>query len=622
MKPEPMITVSQWADERRILDATSSAAPGKYSTSVTPYLEEMGYHLSVLSPAEIIDFCKSSQVGGSELLNNFIGYVIDIAPGPMLTVQPTVDMAEKYSKTRIQPMINASPTLRKKVPAPKSRDGNNTMLQKEFPYGVLYMTGSNSPSSLASMPIRYVGLDEVDRYPLDLKDEGSPIKLAEARQRTFKSNKKMFVLSTPTTEDASIIWKRYLSTDQRKYYAPCPHCAGMQHLVLEQLRYDWNSDTETATNVYYECEHCQEAIKEYEKPNIIKSGVSRWIATAPEKTTPKRVGYHINAFYSPLGWYSWDDIAAEYEKAKNDILLMKSFYNTVLGLPSVSEGDVPEYEMLYNKRETYQQGTVQNPVGLITAGVDVQKDRIELEIVGYAKGMQSYSIDYRVLPGTTSGADSPVWKALAEVLEETFLREDGAQMKIEMMFVDSGYNTSEVYKFCNRFPKTRVVPVKGDRTGNQSVMVAHPKATRVNSKGQTIGKTKVWSVAVSMIKTELYGWLSKNINEDGTYPDGYCHFPQYEQQYFQGLASEKVVLTTNKKGQKVYAWQKFYARNEPLDCRVYARGAAHFKGADLWKNEAWDKKAGVTIVNNIEEVAKPKPKKRRNRNSTKSNYWD
>lgn len=615
LKPEPRISVSEWADQRRILDASSSAAPGKYSTSRTPYLEEPMHHLSILSPVQVIVFAKSAQVGGSESLNNWLGYIIDIAPAPTLTIQPTVDMAKKYSKTRIQPMIDAAPTLRAKVQPARSRDSGNTILEKKFPGGVLYLTGSNSSSSLRSMPIKFVGLDEVDSYPLDLEEEGSPIKLAEARQRTFGANRKLYMISTPTTQEASVIWKEYLDTDQRKYFIPCPHCGGMQHLVFEQLRYHFEKETKKVSNVFYECEHCEETIKEFEKPNLFKKGTGRWIPTCEKNIKPERVGYHINAFYSPLGWYSWTQIALDYEEAKGDIVKMKTFFNTVLGLPSESEGDVPEWEHIYNKRESYAIGSVRNPAGLITCGVDVQKDRVELEIVGWGKGLQAYSIDYRVLSGTTSGADSKVWKDLAAVLDETFTREDGAQMKIDMMFVDSGYNTSEVYKFCSKFPSTRVVPIKGDRTGNQAIMVAHPKATKVNSRGQTQGKTKVWTVAVSMIKTELYGWLAKNMNEDGTYPDGYCHFPQYGQDYFQGLASEKVVLKLNKKGQKVYEWVKFYQRNEPLDCRVYARAAAHFKGADQWKPHQWDEKAGVGMA------AAPIVKKKE-RKIKKSSHWD
>lgn len=569
------------------------------------------YHLSALSPVKDIIFAKSAQTGGTEAGINWIGYLIDICPGPTLIIQPTIDMAKKFSKTRIQPMIDNCADLKKKIKPARSRDSGNTILDKQFPAGYLVIGGANSPNSLRSLPIQNVMFDEADSYQGDLNEEGSPIDLGEARQITFSSNRKTLKISTPTTEEGSAIWPAYLKSDQRKYFIPCIHCAAMQHLKFDQLRYQYNPQNETVTDVYYECEHCSGKIMEHHKRIFMPQG--QWMQTAPENANQYKVGYHINSFYSPITWISWADIAVKYERAQNDVTKMRAFDNTILGLPSNSGGDAPPYEHLYHKRETYKIGSVPLKVGLITCGVDVQKDRVELEIVGWAKGLESYSIDYRVLSGTTSGRDSKVWKDLAAVLDETFKREDGTAMKISMMCVDSGYNTAEVYSFCNKFPRTRVIPTKG--RDNQSIMISSPKATKVNQKGKKIGTTHVWSLGVSMIKSELFGWLGKEMNEDGTYPEGYCHFPQYQEEYFKGLASEKCFPVRNKKGYLVYEWRKTFTRNEPLDCRVYARAAAAFKGADNWNATRWETEAGKSVKTAA-------PKKTIVKRERKSSFWN
>lgn len=623
MRPEPRLTVSEWADQHRYLPPTATAMAGPYQTSVTPYLAEIMYHLSTLSSVREVVFMKAAQIGGSELGNNWIGYVIHISPGSMLMIQPTIETAERYSKMRIQPMIDHSAELSRRVKPARSRDSGNTILEKQFPGGIWIAGGANSAASLRSMPIKYLMLDEIDSYPLDLDEEGNPIELAEARQRTYKHSKKTFKLSTPTTEEKSAIAKEFELTDQRYYHVPCPECAGLQHLRFEQLRYKYNPKTKVASEVYYECEHCNHLIAEHHKTKMLRDG--KWIATVPENSNPKKVGYHLNSLYSPLGWFGWDDACQKYEAALLDKTKMKTFENTVLGVTSKESGDVPEWQMIYGKREVYSIGQVPAGVAFLTAGVDVQKDRIELEIVGWCPGKRSYSIDYRVLAGTTSGQDSKVWKDLSAVLNETFVREDGAELSISMMCVDSGYNSSEVYAFCRKHSTSRVIPTKGRDA--QQIIIANPKATSVSKSNKAIGKAKVWHIGVSMLKTELYGWLNMHKNEDGTYPEGYCHFPQYDEQYFQGLASERTVLIKNKKGYTEYQWKKFFERNEPLDCRIYARAAAAFKGMDTWTPERWIETANEqTGSKAIATTPKAKPgvtsPAKQSPTKKKSSFWN
>src|SRR6478609_8064235 len=210
--PDPLLTISQWADKYRTLSQRASSEPGRWRNERTPYLREIMDCLSPSSPTERTVFMKGAQIGGTECGNNWIGYVIHQAPGPMMAVQPTVEMAKRNSKQRIDPLIEESEVLRKLVQSPRSRDSGNTVLSKEFPGGVLVMTGANSAVGLRSMAARFLFLDEVDAYPGDVAGEGDPIALAEARARTFGWRRKAFLVSTPTIAGRSRIEREYLAS--------------------------------------------------------------------------------------------------------------------------------------------------------------------------------------------------------------------------------------------------------------------------------------------------------------------------------------------------------------------------------------------------------------------------
>jgi len=580
LKPDPIVSVSEWADQYRLLDSKSSAMPGKYRTSVTPFLREIMDNLGEYSEVEEVICMKGAQLGVTEAGLNWIGYTVDVSPCPMLFVEPTKEVMELVSKTRVQPMLESTPSLAKKVKPARSRDAGNTLTKKEFPGGIIRMTGANSAAGLRNMPVKRLMLDEVDAYPVDLDGEGNPIDLAKKRTSTF-AKRKVFILSTPITKGLSVIEPMFESTDQRYYHVPCPHCGGMQHLKWEHLKYTYNKKTKVAKDVYYECEHCLEPIRERDKTQMLAAG--QWISMAPENENRKRVGYHINTLYSPLGWKSWADLAAEYEEGQGDVPKMKTFYNTSLGLTYEEAGDKPEWEQLYNRREDYAINRIPaDDIAFLTAGVDIQKDRIELEIVGWAEGKINYSIDYRVLTGYVSGDGSAaVWQKLDAVLNETWTRPDGTILSVRMMCVDSGNWASEVYAFCRKYPASRVVPIKGQ--DSQITIVAAPKAVNVSRKNKSIDGVKVWRVGVSLLKAELYGWLRLEPGQPG-----YCHFPQYGEEYFKGLTAEELILTKDKDGHTVERWVKKYARNEPLDTRNYARAAANMVGMDSFTPEIWE----------------------------------
>lgn len=257
-------------------------------------------------------------------------------------------------------------------------------------------------------------------------------------------------------------------------------------------------------------------------------------------------------------------------------------------------------------------GTCKPDVAFITAGVDVQADRLEVEIVGWMKGKRSQSIDYRVITGDTSLEGT--WDKLQLLLSEFYIREDGVQMQINLMAVDSGYNTSYVYEFCNRPGCAgRAWPIKGK--DNMSVMFTAPKPIQYTRQGEKIGSIKVYHVGVSMIKSELYGYLKQVKNDDGSYPKGYCHFPQYDTEYFKGITAEKLERKTDAKNFNVFTWVKSHKRNEPLDCRVYARAAAAFLGMDIFNDQYWDTLVSTAGPLGDQQQQKPKEKK-------KNSFWN
>lgn len=605
LRPIRICTVSQWADEHRYLSSIAAAEPGRWNTERTPYLRKIMDSLSNYSTYKKIIVMKGAQLGLTEAGNNWLGYIIDNSPAPTLMVQPTEDMVKRNSKMRIDTMIDSSPNLRLKVSKMKSKSGENTINQKNFPNGILLMAGANAPSGLRSVPVKNIFLDEVDAYPSDLGGEGSPIDLATARTRTFRNNKKIFIISTPTIKGASVIEAEFLKTDQNYFHVPCPHCGCFHTLEFENLRWDKKNYNEAKMM----CPECGELISERNKPKMLKAGI--WKPKCEEKIDMDTIGFHISSLYSPYGWHSWGDMAKDYDEASDDPAKMKTFINTELGETTEESGERPEWRNVYNKRELYSTNTIHDDICFLTCGVDIQKDRIELEIVGWLADKQSYSIDFRVLLGNTTLPD--VWGQLEEILDETWERSDGISLGIVRMCVDSGYNTSEVYDFC-RNHSPRAIAIKGQN--NLGIAFAPPRQVDYNRKGQKIGKAKQWNIGVSFLKAEFYAWITLEPKE-GIYPPRYCHFPQYDERYFEGLISEEFVQSKNK-------WVKKYERNEPLDTRIYARAAAAIVGLDSKSKEKLIELGGFVVHEHKEEDDKEDQiieKKSRNKEKIRS-FWN
>lgn len=612
LRPTPSLKVWEWADKYRMLSSVSSAEAGQWRTSRVPYMFEIFDKLSPTDPCREVDLMKGVQIAGTEAALNLVGCYIDIEPCPIMYVMPTVDMAKQLSKKRMAHLISECSSLNSKIAGMHKKVGGSSMLEKSFAGGSLSLTGANSASGLRSNPVRVLALDEVDAYPLNLEGEGSPVKLAEARTSTFSRNKKIFRLSTPTVSGASVIERNIEKSDKRLYHVPCPHCKEKQPLKFENLKWD-DKDPETAK---YACEHCGVLIEERYKTWMlsIDSG-AEWIPSKPENTSKYRAGYAINSLYSPLGWISWAEIARKFMDEKDDPILFKTFVNTILGEPWAEKGESPDWEIIFGRREDYRHNVPPNVVEMITAGVDVQKDRLELEIVGWCRNKQTYSIDYRVLIGDTT--ESEVWDSLSEVINETWLRPDGTELVMNMMCIDSGYNTSIVYDFCRGFSPNKVVPIKGQ--DNMKTIVSSPRNVDVGRSGKKVGKVKVWSVGSSVIKSEIYSNLKLSESDDGVFPDRYCHFPEYPVEFFKGMTAE-VLKYKMVNGFRKYGWVKEYLRNEPLDCRVYARAAANLAGFDRMNDRQWDALLGqYKVVKTGHDTPQKRLKKRKPKK--KSDFW-
>jgi phage terminase large subunit GpA-like protein len=582
LRPEPDILVSEWADAHRVLPQKSSAEPGQWRTSRTPYLREIMDAMSATSDVEEVVVIKAAQVGGSEAILNVLGYIIDHAPGPVLLVQPTVELGKRFSRQRVEPLIDATPRLVGKVSEHRSRDARSSMLSKEFMGGLLVITGANSAVGLRSMPARWLLLDEIDGYPMDVDGEGAPIELAEARQRTFPRSKRLKV-STPTIAGTSPIERAYDVTDQRLYYVPCPHCGEMQPLEFARLK--WTKYELPPEKAVYECRACEEPIEEHSKTEMLVLG--EWRAENPE-ADPRRRGYHISALYSPVGWMSWGEIAEQFVAVHRNPLKLRVFTNTVLGETWRERGEAPEWERLFQRREPYALGTVPRGGLVLTAGADVQKDRIVVEIVAWGRGKTSWSIDYGVLPGDTADLEAGPWHQLDELLARVFPHEDGAEMPIRMLAVDSGYNTQTVYSWCRKYPLNRVIAVKGQASGG--VLIGTPSPVDINMRGKRpVYGYKVWPVCAGVAKSELYGWLRLEApTNDEAHPAGFCHFPEYDDDYFKQLTAEHLVSRKTRRGFVTLEWELIPGReNHVLDCRSYARAAAALVGLDRWQEVDW-----------------------------------
>lgn len=561
--PDPIVTVSEWADERRVLPQKSSAEPGRYRTSRTPYAREIMDALSVTSPVKDVSFMASAQVSKTEIALNWVGYSIDYAPCPILIVQPTVDTVKRFSKQRLTPMINDTPTLSSKVAENKSRDNSNSIFEKEFPGGMAILTGANSAAGLRSMPIKNAVCDEISNWNDDVDGEGDPLALVYARMATF-SRGKIYKCSTPSNAGRCRIESEFLNGDQRRYFVPCPHCGHMHTLEWENFVIPKDEDGGYRfKDAHMVCPSCKQRIDEHHKTEMLKEkgygGIAEWRITCPEHVNPERRSYTVNTLYAPVGWKSWRKIAREWVEAQGNVSKLKAFTNNVLSRTWQEDVIRLDEHALMTRAEDYESTSLNDRVLVLTAGADVQINRIEIEIVGWGVGEESWSLDYQVFWGDPNSPT--VWQQIDAYLMTNYNHPSGAILRPARIFIDSGgANTKEVYEYCSVRTAVGMMPIKG--RGGDGV----PAVTPPSVKGTT---TKPWSLGSNALKDSVMGRL--RIEKQGA---GYCHFPtRYAKEYFEGLTSEEVKYRFVKgRAVREYVVQA-NRRNEPFDCRCYAYAA-------------------------------------------------
>lgn len=552
LMPEPQITVSEWADRHRVLP-TTNAEPGPWRTERVPYLREIMDALSTSTAIERVVFMKGAQTGGTEAGLNAIGYWIAHAPGVILTVWPTGDMVRRNSRTRIEPLIDGTPALRAKIAPARAKDPGNTVSQKEFTGGVLAMTGANSATGLRSLPVRYLVLDEVDAFPADADGEGDPVALAIQRTVTFRGRRKILLISTPTDAGTSRIEKAYAESDRRRYFVPCPHCGHMQPLHWRGVTWPEGEPRKA----FYLCQdaECGGVIEEYHKPGMLSAG--EWRATA--ESDGRTAGFHLSALYSPFE--SWAEIAAEFVAVAKDPLRLRPWTNTKLGEPFEDrDSEAIEAVGFLSRLEDWGERLPEGVVA-ITVGVDVQGDRLELEIVGWGAGEESWSLGYEVLWGDPARPE--IWAALDAELLRRFDHPRAGSMGVRGICIDTGgHHTQTVYAFARDRRGRGVWGIKG--RGGPGVPVWPRRPPKVREKVYT-----PFIVGVDAAKEIITARL--RMSESGS---GYCHFPVgRDLEYFRQLGAERIIRTY-RKGVAVREWRKDPAvRNEAFDCRVYAYAA-------------------------------------------------
>lgn len=560
--PPPELTVSQFADQEIVI-ASGPMAGTRWQTDFAPY--QRGILDAIHEGAQFIIVQGSSQWGKTACAVNIVAYHIAHDPCEILVVEPTVDpMAKDFAKNRLDPTIKASPRLNAVVDKRRQKDASNTTLLKTFRGGMLALAGSNSAASLAARPVRLLVLDEVDRYERQLKGEGDTISIAIKRTTTFRSRRRVLMLSSPTVVGAPIqAW--FERGDQRRYYVPCPSCGLMQAFTWKQVK--WTDDDPSTARLI--CPGCAHAIDEAERVAILGRG--EWRATNP---TPERgvISFHLWEAYSPLS--SLSEIVAGFLRARaaqkaGDQALMHTWQNTTLGEPvEPDKGDGAEPHELLTRREPFE---AEIPAGAccITAGVDTQDDRLEVLVIGWGPGEEAWIVDRQVLPGDTSQPEP--WAQLDELLAYEYVHASGVKLPVSAACIDSaGHRTTMVYDYAMRQAARRVYAVIG-RDGQRPIVSApSPRKWGRNQRQvplYTIGVDAAKALIVSRLRLKGDATLGRQ--------PGFIHLPLAhwcDEELAAQLTSERLV-TKFARGVAVSTWVKTRPRNEALDMAVYALAA-------------------------------------------------
>jgi phage terminase large subunit GpA-like protein len=588
--PPAKISVSEWADQHRYLSPESGAQGGKRWKSYSYQREPMD---AFSDPSIYRVVVKSAtQMLKTETILNAAAWMIDIDPGPAMLLCHRNEDARELVEERIDPMVRDTPALHGKV-------WGRRRLKKNFRGGMLVIKSGGSPSNVASRALRYLFFEEVDKYVRNVGDEGNIVSLGRKRLATFKHQAKEILSCSPTYEGSQID-RDYERSDKREFFVKCPHCEHEQSMIRKFYRQvRWNSKLSTieeqAQSARYHCENpeCDQPWTEEQRQATIDGG--RWIAQAPFNGI---AGFWISELYS-RSKELWQ-IVLDFLQKKDSPEELRTFVNTSLAENWAEQGETPDWEVLVRRREGYAIGTVPAGALVLVAGADVHPDRIEVEILGLGRNRETWSIAYEIFEGNTANlvgtaeAPSP-WEKLQATLGEVYPHELGGGIEIKRLYVDSGNQTQVVYRWARQQVASRVTAIKGVDRGSSPV--SQPTPVDVNYRGKLIrnGLT-IRTVVGPAFKEELYAALKKpsptedELKAGARYPEGFCHFPNganYGDEHFRQLCAEQLVTIKDRRGRMRREWQQLRARNEALDCRVYAMAAAYDIQVQRYREEHW-----------------------------------
>lgn len=603
IEPREILDVDAWANTYRHLGPLS-AEKGLYNSARTPYIRKIHQVLSPSSRVRVVVWRKSGQIGGTEAGNNLCGSIIDQHPGPTLMIMATQETARENSKLRIDPMISESPSLAAKVANKNSRESTNNVHQKDFPGGYLIITTAGSAAALSSKPVRFIILDEVSKYPTEATGEGDPVKLAFIRTFTFTGREKIYILSTPTVEGECRVSQALEDCEViYNYHVPCPHCKHKQVLDFKKgLKCDRDEDENWIfSTACYECESCNERISENWKPWMLENG--DWIAVkGADVEDPESVGFdRLNTLYAPIGLGpSWARILREFHSVKDRPAELKVFVNAWLAECWQEKGEAPDWELLFRtRREDYARGTVPEGGLILTAAADVQADRIEASVEARGRQGHVWLVDHHVFPGdTVTGAP---WEALTAFLMRPVPHASGAELRINLLALDTGYRahgTVGAYNWARKHGPRLVMPVKGrspktDEWYDSPSIVSHPSKIDVHLDG---GRTLyrgllLYTIGVSALKSAIYQQLKQPRPAPGeAFPGGWRHYPKdLDEEFFKSLTAESFVTVKEAGGRiKGRKWVKHYERNEQTDLAVMNEAAAYLLQIHKYTDDDWD----------------------------------
>jgi phage terminase large subunit GpA-like protein len=589
LEPPPELTISQWADLYRKIPPEFAAQPGPWNSDLFPAMRAVMDACSPSDPCQRVILVKPTQSGGTEsVVLNLIGHTIDINPRSILLVMPTIELAESFSKERLDPMIQMCPRLKEKVSNAGTgvEGGGSTIRKKKYPAGFLNLVGANSGTSLASRPVPIVIFDEVD---LAIKtaaaasiSENNPTALAAARTTTFFDRKEVFISSPLVEEGESGICQMWEDSNQGvlEWRCPNPSCQAFQALAWERM------DPEAAT---VGCEKCGSHYHQYEWQSS-DAGEPRWRWRLRNPSHPTAKGFMMSGLDSP--WLDWEtDICQVYKVAKRvaelgDLSLMRAFINTKLARQFRRIDNQERIDLYHHRREPYGCHLVgaELPDGvlLLTAGVDVQDSYLAYKVTGWGRGRESWAIETGEFQGDPRYPLTDVWDKLDKFVYHRLWRySDGKTAKVRMMFVDSGgHATDVVYKYCKmRHP--RVFPIQGTGGSGHPIIIGGKRRERAEG---------VWLIRLGTdtIKDDFVTRIG--IAKPGP---GFCHYPclpngedvcGFSDRYFHQLFTEQRVLVYTKGGFARYEWHKNRTdENEAFDLECYCRAALEYLKITLEK---------------------------------------